>query len=167
MIKHKILCEICDEPLARAYLPNLARPLVASMFSPIEEGYLEPFPDPNMTWEWMKCPHCKARPFIVTEKQASDAVEGKWPGPEQVKTLQGVYRIYEGVFPGVQPGIVISCHTDEELEKEWETRKRAAAKPSAKSSTETPKTAKDTSSSPSPPTPVETRAQRKAKRKNR
>jgi len=160
MIKHKILCEICDEPLARAYLPNLARPLVASMFSPIEEGYLEPFPDPNMTWEWMKCPHCKARPFIVTEKQASDAVEGKWPGPEQVKTLQGVYRIYEGVFPGVQPGIVISCHTDEELEKEWETRKKAPAKPAMKSSAQT----KDISSSPSP-TKGEMRAAKKDKRR--
>jgi len=93
MISHTILCEICDHPIARAHLPELKRPLVAHMFAPAESGFQAPFPDPNMTWEWMKCPMCKVRPFLVSEEQSALAVDGKWPGPEQVKTLQGMSRI--------------------------------------------------------------------------
>ena len=133
MITHKILCEICDHPLARAHLPNLRRPLVANMFEPVEAGYPFPFPDENMTWEWMKCPMCKVRPFIVSEEEASLAVEGKWPGPEKVKTDKGEYLISSHDYPGVPPQINIQIHDDAELEKEWKARSQPKEKPSSKS----------------------------------
>jgi len=161
MITHKILCEICDHPLARAHLPGLSRPLIASMFSPIEAGHSDPFPDPNMTWEWMKCPMCKTRPFIITEEQASQAVEGKWPGPEQVKTAQGMYRIYSKEFPGVPPQINVQIHSDEELEKEWQARAKKA-KPSEKSSP-----TKDTKEDTQPERTISPTISRKAKREAR
>ena len=137
MICHKILCEICDEPLAKAHLPNLARPLVASMFVPLDAGFDSPFPDPNMTWEWMKCPHCRNRPFIITEQQVSDAVSGLWPGPEQIKTAQGMYRINSSLYPGIPPQINVQTHSEEELEAEWNARSKKA-KPKAPKEPEAP-----------------------------
>lgn len=136
MILHKILCEICDEPLVKAYLPNLSRPLIASMFEPLDEGHIFPFPDPNTTWEWMKCPHCKSRPFIISEQQASDAVSGNWPGPEKVKTDKGEYVIYSSTCPGIPPQINVQIHTEEELEQEWAKRSgKTAGKPKETSQT--------------------------------
>jgi hypothetical protein len=160
MITHIILCEICDHKLARAHLPNLKRPLVANMFMPAEPGFPDPFPDPEMTWEWMKCPMCKTRPFLVTEQQASDAVSGNWPGPEQVKTSQGMYRIYDKQYPGVPPKVNVPIHDDAELEKEWQERKKTQVVETAQ-----PAKAAKPSSKSSPP--KETAAARKARRQKK
>jgi len=158
MITHKILCEICDHPLARAHLPELRRPLIAAMFYPVEPGFDQPFPDPDATWQWMKCPMCKARPFIVSEEQASMAVDGNWPGPEQVKTDKGVYTIYSHAYPGVPPQINIQIHSDEDLEKEWQAR--AKKTPATKEAT---KATKDTKNGPSD-TALTPQEKRKARR---
>lgn len=121
MILHTILCEICDEPIAKAHLPELARPLVASMFNSMGEGFDNPFLE-GQTWEWMKCPLCRNRPFIVTERQASAASSGKWPGPEVVKTHKGPYRIYDNVYPGVLQERSAEVYTEARLEREWRAR---------------------------------------------
>lgn len=134
MNSHKLLCEVCDEPIAQMRLHDLARPLLGSMFHPLGTGYTSPFPDPDMTWEWMRCPYCSSRPFIVTEEEATRAVEGTWDGPERVKTDQGFYRIQSKEFPGIPPQVQIMIHTDEELEAEWQARlKRVSQVPESSS----------------------------------
>ena len=97
---HTILCEICDEPIARAQLSKLARPLTGDMFESLGEGYDNPFWG-NVPWEWMRCPMCRYRPFVVTEEQGQRASANEWDGPEVVKTSKGPYRIGDKAYPGM------------------------------------------------------------------
>ena len=119
---HIILCEVCDEPIVQAHLAYLKRPLMGDMFLPLAPGYDVPWV-PETGWQWMRCPHCGAKPFVVSDDQAARAAEGRWDGPETVKTTQGIYRIGTNEYPGMDPvRVTVPVYTDDELEREWEAR---------------------------------------------
>lgn len=61
-----LVCEICNEPLARYVPKRMHLPLSGDQFLPLEEGYPLPFPEPAgmVDWEAMRCPFCHFRPII-------------------------------------------------------------------------------------------------------
>ena len=64
--EHFLVCEICDEHLARFWEADLRRPLHGGMFRPLDQGYSLPWPHPAdvITWEALRCPYCKHRPMV-------------------------------------------------------------------------------------------------------
>jgi len=124
MTSHKILCELCDEPLVTALLSELGRPLTGEMFCPLGPGYDNPF-QATQSWRYMLCPHCHNRPFAVTDEQATASTADQWDGPETVKTDKGVYWIGSKYFPGVSPSRDVVIPTEEDLEAEWNARVNA------------------------------------------
>jgi len=64
-----VYCSICKEKIATARKEDLRPPMMGSMFLSQDEhhGYLPPF-DPSAEWEWMRCPHCRWRPFPFPDR---------------------------------------------------------------------------------------------------
>lgn len=58
-----IHCEICNHKLA-TITDTLALPLTGAMFAPPDPWMPPPFA-PEVNWEWMRCPMCYSRPFII------------------------------------------------------------------------------------------------------
>lgn len=74
-----IFCEVCGEKIATADMHTLQIPLKGSQFlSPDAwHGYPPPF-EPGATWEEMRCPYCRRRPFL---------------SETAVKTASGIYEL--------------------------------------------------------------------------
>ncbi len=119
-------CEICEEIIARTEPERLRLPLTSAMFDPVGEGYAHPWPFWVM-WEHMFCPRCNHRPFVMTEEEIQAALEHRTEGPSRVFTDQGFYDVAAKVFPDKPGEHVASVYTDEELERDWESRERAMA----------------------------------------
>jgi len=64
-----VYCEICEERIATVRLGDLKYPMAGEMFlSPdAHHGYPAPF-EPGTEWEFMRCPHCRYRPFLMDDR---------------------------------------------------------------------------------------------------
>jgi hypothetical protein len=64
-----VYCEICEERIAQVRVGDLQYPMTGGMFlSPDEHhGYPAPF-EPSTEWEYMRCPHCRFRPFLQDDR---------------------------------------------------------------------------------------------------
>lgn len=86
-IKKKMLtlkCELCSAEIG-LFDPEVVRfPIKGHMFESIDErhGFPPPF-HPSMTWEEMRCPMCRYRPFYT--KDSILTTEGPWQPEEQTK----------------------------------------------------------------------------------
>jgi hypothetical protein len=118
-----VLCEVCDEPIVRARLEDLQRPLIGRMFLPLGKAYSLPFQD-DASWEWFRCPYCNCRPMICTEEQIEAFVIGTWAGPERVMTTDGFFVIGSDDFPAIPALLKIKREerSNEELAEEWAQR---------------------------------------------
>ena len=91
-----LVCEICAEIIAVFDVRELSMPVMGGMFKSKdpEHGLGDPFPA-DITWEHMKCPYCRNRPFIVPEGKEE-------VGPERVLTTEGLVEI-EVAIQAVEP----------------------------------------------------------------
>lgn len=117
-----IQCEICEERIASATKIMLGLPIMSYMFAPVGPGHDHPWPEP-VSWEFMACPVCGYRPFILTEEQVQRWVERRGPGPDRVKTTKGFYTVYSPLEPGETPTRIYEPEeSDAELELQWNER---------------------------------------------
>ena len=100
-----IQCEICLHKLAT--VETLALPLTGAMFSPPDPWMPPPFA-PELDWEWMRCPMCGKRPFIL---------EGRFLLYDQAGFLdiaEGLHRDPEtGMLTGEIPGTALPPTADD------------------------------------------------------
>lgn len=64
-----VYCEICEERIAQVRVGDLKYPMTGAMFlspDPLH-GFPAPF-DPATDWEWIRCPHCRFRPFLCEDR---------------------------------------------------------------------------------------------------
>ena len=68
--KTRVKCEICQEVIATIDLLTINAPIYGWMFTSPDpfHGYPDPFP-PDVPWEFMKCPHCRNRPFLADDPE--------------------------------------------------------------------------------------------------
>ncbi len=60
----KLKCEICPHEVATVDTEKLKMPIAGHMFGPPEEWIQSPF-HADVDWQYMRCPMCRKRPFIV------------------------------------------------------------------------------------------------------
>ena len=117
----KVKCEVCEEVIATARPERLSLPLTTRMFDPKGAGFGDTWVH-DLTWLHMTCPYCGARPFVMTEREIQDALEGKTLGPGRILTADGPYTVGSNRLPGVDQHYEVPVFTDEELEAEWTAR---------------------------------------------
>lgn len=114
-------CEICEEQIARTKPDRLRTPLRTTMFDPLTDQHSHPWPWPQ-SWLEMLCPFCNNRPFVMSEKEIQDALEGRTDGPYRIKTPKGWFKVGDTLEPGEEPKRIIEVHDDSELAEEWDKR---------------------------------------------
>ena len=79
---HTLICQLCNQPIAKVDPDKLSLPLMGSMFEPLDpdHGYPPPFPA-DADWQYMMCPYGPHRPFtnpnqVLTEEEGLITVEG-------------------------------------------------------------------------------------------
>jgi len=86
-----VLCEVCITPIATTDPAILHLPLDGSMFRSVDpvHGFPAPwFEDKAYTWEAMRCPLCKFRPFVE---------------PNRIRTEDGYYTVEGAAMASVHP----------------------------------------------------------------
>jgi len=100
-----IYCEICGEKIATADMHTLRHPLKGSQFLTPDSwhGYPPPF-DPGATWEEMRCPYCRRRPFLsATAVMTGDGIY-EVPRPEDKKEVTRESEAQDGEKGGQKEG---------------------------------------------------------------
>ena len=114
-------CEICEQQIARTKPDRLRLPLRTTMFDPLTDQHSHPWPWPQ-GWLEMTCPFCNNRPFVMSEKEIQDSLEGHSEGPSRIKTPNGWFKVGDTLEPGEIPERVVEVHDDEDLADEWDKR---------------------------------------------
>lgn len=116
-----VYCSICKEKIATARLGDLRLPMTGSMFLSQDEyhGYPPPF-DPSAEWEWMRCPHCRFRPFI-----GQDRIE--IAGPNGSRRLHYIPtdaqdEVVASMLPALEDKEEMEAEIPEEPEEAWEDK---------------------------------------------
>jgi hypothetical protein len=99
----KIKCDICDEIIATADTEDLFQPITGAMFKSPDSfhGMDAPF-HLSLTWETMRCPICRIRPFMVDY---------------EIMTTDGAYQIPEKKQEIIEPDAIEEPKGDP---KPWE-----------------------------------------------
>jgi len=64
-----VYCEICEERIATIRLGDLKYPMTGEMFKSPDAYHEYPAPfEPGTDWEFMRCPHCRYRPFLMDDR---------------------------------------------------------------------------------------------------
>ena len=69
----KVICEICNEYIAKVNIEEVSVPMLGSMFKTPDDfhGYDPPFL-PDTEWEDMRCGYCNQRPFTERDGFLTD-----------------------------------------------------------------------------------------------
>jgi hypothetical protein len=118
-----VYCSICKEKIATAKKEDLRPPMMGSMFLSQDEfhGYLPPFA-PGLEWEWMKCPHCRWRPFPFPDRLEIATAEEEARGTRTTYYLptEAQDEVEASIHPALEDKADQEAEIPEEPEEAWE-----------------------------------------------